>query len=163
MLSILYIRLVITPSAKLFRRFTRSVFDAQAALLKHADAANARFGQSSARWRVLDRVSIGETSVAGIARSTGYSRQAVQRLADALVAEGSARYSVDETDRRKKHIELTEAGADTFEKMEAHFDVWVYRLLAHIPESELVAVSAALEHITFVVDADRDYIEREEQ
>jgi len=157
-----YIRLVTSPSAKLFRRFTRSVFDAQAALLKHADAANARFGQSSARWRVLQRLSAGELSVASIARSTGYSRQSVQRLADALVAEGSARYSVDETDRRKKRLELTEAGASTFEQLEAHFDVWVDRLVANIPESELVAVSEALERIGLAVAADRDYIEKKE-
>jgi hypothetical protein len=32
-----------------FRRFTRSVFDAQAGLLRHGDAANAQFGHSSAR------------------------------------------------------------------------------------------------------------------
>jgi len=132
-------------------------------LLKHADTANARFGQSSARWRVLLRISVGETSVAAIARSTGYSRQAVQRLADALVVEGSARYSVDETDRRKQRLELTEAGAATFEQMEAHFDVWAERLMAHIPERELVAASEALERIGSVVAADRDYIERKEQ
>ena len=144
----------------MFRRFTRSVFDAQSALLKHADAANSRFGQSSARWRVLLRISLGDTSVASIARSTGYSRQSVQRLADALVAEGSARYSVDETDRRKKRLELTEAGIATFEQMEAHFDVWAGRLVADIPEQDLVSMSEALERITSVVDADRDYIER---
>ena len=152
-----------SPSAKLFRRFTRSVFNAQAALLKHADAANARFGQSSARWRVLLQISEGEKFVADIARSTGYSRQAVQRLADALVDEGSARYLVDETDRRKKRLELTEAGAATFEQLEAHFDVWADRLVAHLPEGELVAVSEALEHIRFVVNADREYIERKDQ
>ena len=132
-------------------------------MLKHADAANARFGQSSARWRVLLRISEGEKFVADIARSTGYSRQAVQRLADALVDEGMARYSVDDTDRRKKRLELTEAGAATFEQLEAHFDVWAERLVAHIPESELVEMSEALDRIRFVVDADRDYIERKER
>lgn len=149
-----------SPSANSFRRFTRSVFGTREALLKHADAANARFGQSSARWRVLYELSSGETSVADIARSTGYSRQAVQRLADALVAEGSARYSADEADRRKQRIELTEAGAGTFEQLEAHFEVWVERLMVHIPEHELGAVSGALDHIRSVVEADREYIKR---
>lgn len=153
---------MISPRAELFRRFTRSVFDAQSALLKHADAANARFGQSSARWRVLYELSSGETSVADIARSTGYSRQAVQRLADALVAEGSARYSADEADRRKQRIELTEAGAGTFEQLEAHFEMWVERLVAHIPERELGAVSEALDRVRSVVEADREYIKRKE-
>jgi DNA-binding MarR family transcriptional regulator len=147
-----------SPSAEAFRGFTRSVFDAQTALLRHGDVANAGFGQSSARWRVLLRISAGETSVADIARSTGYSRQAVQRLADALVAEGSARYSADATDRRKQHLELTEAGAATFEQMEANFDSWADRLMAHIPQADLDSVSKALEHIRLILLADIDYM-----
>ena len=38
-----------SSNAETFRRFTRSVFEAQTALLKHGDVANAGFGQSSAR------------------------------------------------------------------------------------------------------------------
>jgi DNA-binding MarR family transcriptional regulator len=145
-----------SPSAEAFRRFTRSVFDAQAALLKHGDVANAEFGQTSARWRVLQRIAAGQTSVADIARSTGYSRQGVQRLADALVAEGSARYSADERDRRRQRLELTEPGTATFERMEAHFDGWAARLLTQIPATELGAVADALERIRLVVLADCD-------
>jgi DNA-binding MarR family transcriptional regulator len=149
-----------SPAAEAFRRFTRSVFDAQAAVLKHGDVANAGLGQSSARWRVLHRLSAGETTVADIARSAGYSRQAVQRLADALVAEGSARYSPDASDRRKQRIELTEAGAVTFEQLEASFDVWAERLMAHIPAADLAAVSKTLEHIRLILLADCDYMRR---
>jgi DNA-binding MarR family transcriptional regulator len=149
-----------SPSAEVFRRFTRSVFGAQTALLRHGDVANADFGQSSARWRVLQRICAGETSVSEIAKSTDYSRQAVQRLADALVAEGSARYSADPSDRRKQRLELTEEGAATLEQMEANFDVWADRLLAHIPEADLVAVSKTLEHIRLILLADIDYIRK---
>jgi DNA-binding MarR family transcriptional regulator len=151
-----------SPSAEVFRRFTRSVFDAQAALLKHGDAANAEFGQTSARWRVLQRMAAGQTSVAAIAKSAGYSRQGVQRLADALVAEGSARYGADESDRRRQRLELTEAGAATFGQMEAHFDVWAARLLARIPESELVAVAGTLERIRLIVLEDCAGLKRQE-
>jgi DNA-binding MarR family transcriptional regulator len=150
-----------SPSAEVFRRFTRSVFDAQAALLRHGDVANAGFGQTSARWRVLQRISAGQTSVAAIARSTGYSRQGVQRLADALVAEGSARYSADETDRRRQRLELTAAGAATSERMEAHFDIWSARLMTEIPEAELVAVAGTLERIRQLVLADIDTMRKE--
>jgi hypothetical protein len=71
---------VASSSAETFRRFTRSVFEAQTALLKHGDVANAGFGQRGARRRVLLRISAGQTTVAAIARSSGYSRQAVQPL-----------------------------------------------------------------------------------
>ncbi len=122
--------------------------------------ANADFGQSSARWRVLQRISAGETSVAEIAKSMDYSRQAVQRLADALAAEGTARYSADPSDRRKQRLELTERGAVTLEQMEANFDAWADRLMAHIPEAHLATVSQALEHIRLILLADIDYIRK---
>jgi DNA-binding MarR family transcriptional regulator len=149
-----------SPTAETFRRFTRSVFGAQAALLKHGDEANADFGQSSARWRVMQRISAGQKSVADIARSTGYSRQAVQRLADALVAEGSARYFADESDRRRQCLELTPAGTAVFGQLEANFDIWADRLMAHIPAAELMATAKTLEHIRLILLADCDYMKR---
>jgi DNA-binding MarR family transcriptional regulator len=152
-----------SPQAEVFRRFTRSVFDAQSALLRHGDAANAQFGHSSARWRVLQRIAAGLTSVADIARFTGYSRQAVQRLADALVAEGAARYSADESDRRRQRLELTGAGAAVLGQMEAHFDVWAARLMAELPETDLAALTQALEHIRVVVLADAENFTRKGQ
>jgi DNA-binding MarR family transcriptional regulator len=152
-----------TPDAARFRRFTRAVFAAQAAVLKHGDVANAPFGQSSARWRVLFRVSQGATTVAAIARATGYSRQAVQRLADAVVSEGLARYRPDATDRRTQRIELTAAGQRTLEHLEANFDVLAGRLLAQIPAADLEAVCDALERITAVVQADLTYMQGKEQ
>jgi DNA-binding MarR family transcriptional regulator len=138
------------------------VFSAQTALLKHADVATARFGQGSARWRVLVRIADGENTVADIARLTGYSRQAVQRLADALAADGLIRQETDENDRRRQRLELTSSGAATFEGMEAHFDVWAERLLAHIPEADLTSVSTTLDHIRLIVLADLDYMKRTE-
>lgn len=149
--------------AEVWRRFTRSVFSAQSAVLKHGDVANSGFGQGSARWRVLVRIGAGENTVAEIARLTGYSRQAVQRLADALAADGLIRQETDEHDRRRQRLELTDSGAGTLERMEAHFDVWAERLLAHIPEADLASVSATLDHITAIVLADLSYIKRTEQ
>jgi DNA-binding MarR family transcriptional regulator len=138
------------------------VFSAQTALLKHADVATSRFGQGSARWRVLVRIADGENTVADIARLTGYSRQAVQRLADALAADGLIRQEIDENDRRRQRLKLTSSGAATFEGMEAHFDVWAERLLAHIPEADLTSVSTTLDYIRLIVLADLDYMKRTE-
>jgi DNA-binding MarR family transcriptional regulator len=152
----------LSHSAEVFRRFTREVFASQAVLLRHGDVANEKFGQSSARWRVLARISDGDASVAAIARSTGYSRQAVQRLADALAAEGLVGQERDERDRRRQRLELTGAGAEMFRQMEAHFDGWAERLMAHIPEADLIALSQSLEHIRLIVQADLEYLRRKE-
>lgn len=152
---------MVSEQADVFRRFVNAVFNTQTALLKHGDMENAPFGQSSARWRVMLHISLGKTTAADIARSTGYTRQAVQRLADALVTEGYARYGVDDTDRRKQRIALTQRGRDTFERLEAHFDIWVERLLAQIPEAELIAVTDALNRIKAVVVADMRHMREE--
>lgn len=149
--------------SEVWRRFTRSVFSAQTALLKHADVANSAFGQGSARWRVLVRIAEGESAVADIARLTGYSRQAVQRLADALAADGLIRQETDRSDRRRQHLELTSSGTATLDRMEAHFDVWAERLLAHIPEADLASVSATLDHIRLIVLADLEYVKRTQE
>jgi DNA-binding MarR family transcriptional regulator len=146
--------------AQVWRQFTQAVFSAQSALLRHGDEATTAFGQSAARWRVLVRIAEGESTVADIARLTGYSRQAVQRLADALAADGLISQQADESDRRKQRLEFTESGAATFERMETHFDGWAERLLAHIPEADLASVSAALDHIRLIVLADLDYMKR---
>ena len=154
---------MITDDAARFRRFTRAVFAAHAVVLKYGDVANAPFGQSSARWRVLFGASQGATTVAAIARATGYSRQAIQRLADALVSEGLARYCPDATDRRTQRIELTEAGQRTLEQLEANFDMWAARLLTQIGAANLEVACDALERITAVVQADSAYMQRKEQ
>jgi DNA-binding MarR family transcriptional regulator len=101
--------------------------------------------------------------VADIARSTGYSRPAVQRRADALVAEGAARYCADESDRRRQRLELTGAGAAVLGQMEAHFDVWAARLTAELPGTDLAALTQALEHIRVVVLADAGNFTRKGQ
>jgi DNA-binding MarR family transcriptional regulator len=149
-----------SPTAETFRRFARSVFSAQAALLKHGDVANADSGQSSARWRVLQGIAAGQKSVADMARSTGYSRQAVQRLADALVTEGLARYSPDANDRRRQCLELTPAGTAIFEQLEANFDSWSDRLMTHMTEADLITTAKTLEHIRLILLADCDYMKR---
>jgi DNA-binding MarR family transcriptional regulator len=99
-----------SPSATLFRQLTRAVFAAQSSVLRYGDLANAAFGQSSARWRVLFYIAQGNESVAEIARETDYARQSIQRLADTLVADGLAKYAPDPEDRRKQVITLGAGG-----------------------------------------------------
>src|SRR5215813_997603 len=110
-----------SPSATLFRQLTRAVFAARSSVLGYGDRANAAFGQSSARWRVLFNIGQGVGSVAEIARRTGYARQSVQRLADVLVADGLAAYAPDPNDRRRQIITLTGEGSALLAEMEAAF------------------------------------------
>lgn len=152
-----------TDNSRAFRRFTRAVFAAQAAVLRHGDTANAPVGQSSARWRLLRAIDDGHTSVADAARFMGSSRQSVQRLADALIDEGLAEAAGQDDDRRLKLLRLTAEGQRVHDALEENFDTWADRLLAHIRPGDLTAVSQGLEQITYIVNADRDYLLRKEQ
>lgn len=151
-----------TENSLAFRRFSRAVFAAQAAVLRHGDAANAPIGQSSARWRVLRAIDDGHTSVAAAARFMGSSRQSVQRLADAMIDDGLIENVGPSEDRRLRPLRLTVEGQRVHDSLEEHFDVWADRLLAHIRFDDLSKISQGLEQITYIVNADREYLLRTE-
>ncbi len=152
-----------TENSIAFRRFTRAVLAAQTAVLRHGDTANGPLGQSSARWRVLRAIDDGHDSVAAAARLMGSSRQSVQRLSDALIDEGLVEAEVHDDDRRLKLLRLTAEGQRVHDDLEQHFDTWADRLLIHIRPEDLATVSRGLEQITYIVNADREYLLRKEQ
>jgi DNA-binding MarR family transcriptional regulator len=143
-----------SPSATLFRQLTRAVFAAQSSVLNYGDRANAAFGQSSARWRVMFNIAQGTGSVAEIARETGYARQSVQRLADVLVADGLATYAPDPQDRRRQIITLTGEGSTLLAEMEADFDRWSKRLVQALGRESVVKTIEDLHELKRVLDAD---------
>jgi len=145
---------MLSPEAILFRRMTRSIFRTQSAVLRHGDLVNEPFGQSSARWWLLFEISLGDDSVASIAQTIGNSRQAIQRLADALVAEDLATYGPNRTDRRKQVITLTDRGRKVLEDIETSFDDWSKRLVDQFGAGDL---SEAIDHI----DAIRRLLDRD--
>jgi len=65
-----------------------NVLEAAGALRRHGDRQAANVGQTQARWQLLSVLSDEPTTVPAAARRLGVSRQAVQRLADALRDEG---------------------------------------------------------------------------
>jgi DNA-binding MarR family transcriptional regulator len=148
-----------SPSATLFRQLTRAVFAAHSSVLRYGDVANAEFGQSSARWRVMFNIAEGRGSVAEIARATDYSRQSIQRLADALVADGLANYSPDPEDRRRQIITLTAKGSAQLEKMESYFDSWSKRLVQTLGKKRVTQTIEDLHELKRVLDADAMHFE----
>jgi len=76
-------------------------------------------------------------SVAQIARALGVSRQAVQRLADLLEADGLARYLENPAHLRAKLLALTPEGRATLEAIRARQALWANALGAEFEESEL--------------------------
>jgi DNA-binding MarR family transcriptional regulator len=148
-----------SSSATLFRQLTRAVFAAQSSVLRYGDRANAAFGQSSARWRVMFDIEQGNGTVGEIARETEYTRQSIQRLADALVADGLATYAPDPRDRRKQIITLTAKGSTLLAEMEADFDRWSKRLVKTLGNESVTQTIEDLRELKRVLDADAKHFE----
>jgi DNA-binding MarR family transcriptional regulator len=152
-----------SPSATLFRQLTRAVFAAHASILDYGDRANAAFGQSSARWRVLFNIAQGKGTVAEIARETDYARQSVQRLADVLVADGLATYTPDPEDRRRQIITLTAKGSTVLAEMEADFDRWSKRLVLALGKESVINTIEDLHELKRVLDADAEQFDTNQE
>ncbi|NHZ66943.1 MarR family winged helix-turn-helix transcriptional regulator [Massilia genomosp. 1] len=77
-----------TPAGTALTEIVLLVFRLDGALMDAAEKIAAPAGLTAARWRVLGAVLSEPRTVADIARNMGVARQSVQRLSDALVAEG---------------------------------------------------------------------------
>lgn len=69
-------------------------------------------GLTAARWQVLGAVLRAPLTVSDAARAMGLTRQSVQRLADALVADGMAEFIDNPRHRRARLLKPTQAGWD---------------------------------------------------
>ena len=147
---------VLGADAQHFRRFTRAVFSAHAAILKHGDAMNARFKQSAARWRALIRVKLGDESASEIARTTAYSRQSVHRLLAALQSEGLIKMLPDPSDQRRLRPQLTKKGQAVLSGMEYSFNDWSAGLVAHLQTARLDHTSEFLEQAAALLQQEVD-------
>ena len=148
-----------SSNATLFRQLTRAVFAAHSSVLRHGDRANAPFGQSSARWRVMFNIAQGTGSVSEIARATNYTRQSIQRLADNLVAEGLATYAPDPDDRRRQTITLTDEGNTLLQEMESDFDRWSKRLVKKLGKENIAHTIEHLHELKRILDTDAEHFD----
>ena len=94
-------------------------------------------GQTLARWVILDAISNGPMTVAQIARRRGIARQAVQRVANLLVDEGSATFELNPDHRRAKLLRSTDAGSAALRTINAAQYPWADGLGLEIGEQEL--------------------------
>lgn len=145
---------MLSPEAILFRQMTQSVFRLNSAVIRQGDLINQPFGQTSARWWLLYVISLGDDSVASIARTTGNSRQAVQRLADALVTDQLATYQPHPTDRRKQIVMLTDSGREMLGEIEASYDELAKRVVPQLGTEELLSAIDQLDAIRTLIERD---------
>jgi DNA-binding MarR family transcriptional regulator len=95
------------------------IFELAGAFRRHGDSLAGTIGQSQARWQVLSAASAEPRTVPQIARRLGVSRQAVQRLANLLVEDGSARFESNPDHLGSPHLILTERGRADLARLSA--------------------------------------------
>ena len=88
------------------------VFRLNGDLIAMGDALVADLHLSSARWQVMGAIALAEMPlpIAQIARNMGLTRQAVQRVANELEAEGFVRFAPNPDHQRAKLVLLTAKG-----------------------------------------------------
>ena len=99
-------------------------------LLAAGDALVADLGLTSARWQVLGAIALSAVplSVAQIARNMGLTRQAVQRLANEMQADGLVRFAPNPHHQRAKLVLLTPAGKTAFAAVMKRQSAWATEL-----------------------------------
>jgi DNA-binding MarR family transcriptional regulator len=93
-----------------FSELVVQAFRLDGLLTAAGDALAGPAGQTTARWRVLAAVEEAPMTVAQIARAWGLARQSVQRVADALAADGLVAYDNNPAHRRAHLLGLTAKG-----------------------------------------------------
>lgn len=141
-----------------FQRFITLLFETSQVAARHGDMVCQRFGQSSARWRVLRSISKGSDTVSAAAKATSVSRQATQRIADELAADGLIAYS-SHRDHRTQTVTLTPQGGTVVQQMSRSFSLYAEKLSAEIPPQTLLKAIETLETIRKVIDKDTNEIQ----
>lgn len=100
------------------------VFEAAGMLRRAGDALAGQVGQTQSRWQLLSVVSEGDWTAAAAARRLGISRQAVQKVANALADDGLIDFETNPTHRRAPLLRLTPTGHQALATITASTETW---------------------------------------
>lgn len=129
-----------TPAGASCTRLIIETFRLNGRLLAAGDDICRDLGLTSARWQVMGAVADSPLPVAHIARNMGLTRQAVQRVADELAAEGFVTFTDNPHHRRAKLVGLSASGRSALAEIGRRQVAWANRLAEGL---ELGALDAA--------------------
>ena len=120
------------------------VFEAAGMLRRAGDALAGRVGQTQSRWQLLSVVSEGDWTVAAAARRLGISRQAVQKVANALAHDGLVAFDANPNHRRAPLVRLTPTGREALATITASTRTWHTRVSQGLSAEDLEAARRQL-------------------
>ncbi|HIF73843.1 MAG TPA: MarR family transcriptional regulator [Porticoccaceae bacterium] len=123
----------------LFLDLVLSLFRLNGLLIAEGDAMTEQLGLTSARWKVIGAIALSTAglTVPGIARVLGQSRQAVQRITDAMVQDGVLAYMPNPKHKRSVLVTLTDEGMRIYNILREVQDPWAIENTEDIPSEEL--------------------------
>lgn len=143
-----------THKGPVFTDIVLETFKLGGLLVSAGDQMGSEYGVSSARWKVLGAISLsGEPqTVPQIASSMGLTRQAVQRLVDAMHADELLLFHENPGHKRAKLISLSEHGQNVFAQLDAKQALWAEQCASGISEAELTTTLSVLQRIAAVLE-----------
>jgi DNA-binding MarR family transcriptional regulator len=123
------------------------IYELAGRMREYGEAIARTVEQTQARWQVMSAASGGPHTVPQIARTLGVTRQNVQRIADALVADGSAAYQDNPDHRTSSHLVLTSRGRAALDRLTKAASGYHARLARKLPPSEIVALQRGLRRL----------------
>jgi len=138
-----------TSAGKAVTDLIRAAFRLNGRLLSSGDQLTRDLGLSSARWQVMGAIGIAGTPppVAQIARNMGLTRQSVQRIADALAAEGLVEFITNPNHQRAKLVTLTPRGRGVLDEITRRQIGWANTLAKGLSAAELAAAVHLMETV----------------
>ncbi len=131
-----------------FTTLVLSVFRLNGRLLAAGDELCRDLNLTSARWQVIGGIEEAALPVAHIARNMGLTRQAVQRIANDLAAEGFVVYEDNPHHRRAKLVKLTEKGRASLKVINRRQAEWSDRLTEGLTGQAIESATKVISHLT---------------
>jgi DNA-binding MarR family transcriptional regulator len=139
-----------TPASNALTDLIRAVLRLNATAQKSGTRLMRGTGITNARWQTLSELFALEkrVTVSELARHMGLTRQAVQRLADDMVADGLVEFAENPGNARSMHLRPTTASKATYhEALEREWQ-WINAIAEDLDEAQITGAVALLEGIT---------------
>ena len=128
------------------------IYELAGRLRDNGEAIAQTVGQTQARWQVLSVASGTPHTVPQIARVLGVTRQNVQRIADLLVAEGSAEYRDNPDHRASPHLVLTRRGAAALDRLTKAAGGYHARIARKLSPADVASLQRGLRRLLEALD-----------
>lgn len=130
------------------------IFKLGGLLVNEGDLMASEFGITSARWKILGAIAlVGKPqTVPQIATTMGLTRQAVQRLVDAMHKDGFVAFQTNPDHKRAKLIKLSTLGENTYAKLDEKQIVWARECSSSLTKKELDTTLSVLKKISDIFD-----------